>query len=310
MKEQTRCEICGERLRFDRFQTYCKNCGDVVEDMPINFGKEFTNVDLEQTEKRTRTGSPMTQTDSDLGLSTNVGNFNDLKKLNAKDRFKMLRIMRWNKRVSVALERNLKSAFSEINRIANYLKLPKSIEEEGKRIYRDAVQRNLVRGRSMEKVVAAALYAACRINDLPRTLDELSEASSIEKKEIGKTYRFITRELKIRMYPSNPVDYIARFTCDLKLSPETQTKAVEILEMTQKKELTSGRGPTGIAAAALYIAALINGEKRTQREVADVAGVTEVTIRNRYKELINKLKLEKLIKNKKKINIKVSQQSS
>jgi len=135
---------------------------------------------------------------------------------------------------------------------------------------------------------------------VPRTLDELSEASGIEKKEVGRTYRFITRELAISILPSNPIDYIPRFSSSLKLSPKTQSKAVEIIEMAQKQELTSGRGPTGIAAAGLYVAALINGEKRTQREVADVAGVTEVTIRNRYKELLDKLDLENEIKKLKK----------
>ncbi|MBN2421421.1 hypothetical protein JXB27_04035, partial [Candidatus Woesearchaeota archaeon] len=157
-----------------------------------------------------------------------------------------------------------------------------------------------VRGRSMESVVAGSLYAACRRHDVPRTLDELSEASGIEKKEIGRTYRFITRELGIKILPSNPADYIARFASSLKLSPEAQSHAVEILDIAQKQELTSGRGPTGIAAAALYVAALIHGEKRTQREVADVAGVTEVTIRNRYKELLDELDLEKEIKKTKK----------
>jgi transcription initiation factor TFIIB len=161
-----------------------------------------------------------------------------------------------------------------------------------------AVQRGLVRGRSMESVVAGALYAACRRHEVPRTLDELSEASGIDKKEIGRKYRFITRELGIRILPSNPVDYIARFASALNLNAETQSKAVEILEKAQEAELTSGRGPTGIAAASLYVAALVNNEKRTQREVADIAGVTEVTIRNRYKELLKELKLKDKIKKK------------
>ena len=199
-----------------------------------------------------------------------------------------------------AIERNLKLALAELKRVSSYLKLPKSVEEEAAMIYTQAVQRGLVRGRSMESVVSGALYAACRRHEVPRTLDELSEASSIDKKEIGRTYRFITRELGITILPSNPADYIARFASSLKLNPETQSKAVEILEKAQNAELTSGRGPTGIAAAALYVAALMHGEKRTQREVADVAGVTEVTIRNRYKELLDKLKLDKELKKKQK----------
>ncbi|MBI5391502.1 hypothetical protein HZB00_00710, partial [Candidatus Woesearchaeota archaeon] len=127
---------------------------------------------------------------------------------------------------------------------------------------------------------------------------ELSEASGIDKKEVGRTYRFITRELGIRILPSNPIDYLSRFVSALKLSAETQSKAIEILNKAREEELTSGRGPTGIAAASLYVAALMNNEKRTQREVADVAGVTEVTIRNRYKELLKELDLKDKIKKK------------
>ena len=189
-------------------------------------------------------------------------------------------------------------ALAELKRVSSFLKLPGSVEEEAARVYTMAVQRGLVRGRSMESVVAGALYAACRRHEIPRTLDELSEASGIDKKEIGRTYRFITRELGMRILPSNPIDYLPRFASALRLNAETQSKAVDILEEAQECELTSGRGPTGIAAASLYIAALINNEKRTQREVADVAGVTEVTIRNRYKELLRELDLKDEIKKK------------
>lgn len=242
----------------------------------------------------------MTYTQYDQGLGTEIGRKADIYQLGSKDRNKFFRLRKWQYRISTAIERNLKLALAELKRVSSYLKLPKSVEEESARIYTLAVQKGLVRGRSMESVVAGALYAACRRHEVPRTLDELSEASGIEKKEIGRTYRFVTRELGITILPSNPADYIARFSSALKLSAKTQSRAIEILEQAQKSELTSGRGPTGIAAASLYVSALIHGEKRTQREVADVAGVTEVTIRNRYKELLEELDLEKEIKKTKK----------
>ena len=232
----------------------------------------------------------------DRGLGTDVGQKGDIFKLSGKGRNKYFRLRKWQYRISTAIERNLKLALAELKRVASYLKLPKAVEEESARIYTLAVQRGLVRGRSMESVVAGALYAACRRHEVPRTLDELGEASGIDKKEIGRTYRFVTRELGIRILPSNPVEYIPRFSSALKLSAETQSKAVEILEMADNSELPSGRGPTGIAAASLYVAALINNEKRTQREVSDIAGVTEVTIRNRYQELLTKLKLKDKVK--------------
>jgi len=279
----------------DRGELVCKNCGLVIEERMIDFGQEWREFENDQ-EKRRRTGAPMTYTRYDRGLGTDIGQRGDIFQLDGKGMNKFLRLRKWQYRISTAIERNLKLALAELKRVASYLKLPKAVEEEAAKIYTLAVQRGLVRGRSMESVVSGALYAACRRHEIPRTLDELSEASGIEKKEVGRTYRFITRELEIRILPSNPVDYIPRFASALKLSAETQSKAVEILEMAEKADLTSGRGPTGIAAASLYVAALTNDEKRTQREVADVAGVTEVTIRNRYKELFNKLNLKEKIK--------------
>ncbi len=298
-----KCPECGGINLFwnkDKGEVICKDCGLVVEEKMVDFSQEWREFDSEGAEKRRRTGAPLTYTQFDQGLGTEVGQKADLYRLDSKDKNKFFRLRKWQYRISTAIERNLKLALAELKRVSSYLKLPKSVEEEAARIYTLAVQRGLVRGRSMESVVAGSLYAACRRHEVPRTLDELSEASGIEKKEVGRTYRFVTRELGISILPSNPVDYIARFASSLKLSPETQSRAIEILEQAQKAELTSGRGPTGIAAAALYVSALIHGEKRTQREVADVAGVTEVTIRNRYKELLDRLDLEKEIKKTKK----------
>jgi len=303
MQYVKKCPECGGinlSVNKEKGEISCKDCGLVIEDKMVDFGQEWKEFEAGDAEKRRRTGAPMTYTQFDQGLGTEVGRKSDLYALGTKDRNKFFRLRKWQYRISTAIERNLKLALAELKRVASFLKLPKSVEEESARIYTLAVQRGLVRGRSMESVVAGALYAACRRHEVPRTLDELSEASSIEKKEIGRTYRFVTRELGITILPSNPSDYIARFASSLRLSAETQSKSVEILEKAQKAELTSGRGPTGIAAAALYVAALMHGEKRTQREVADVAGVTEVTIRNRYKELLEELKLEKEVKKIKK----------
>ena len=298
-----KCPECGGINLFwnkDKGEIICKDCGLVIEDKMVDFTQEWREFESDVSDSRRRTGAPMTYTQYDQGIGTEVGRKADLYQLGGKDKNKFFRLRKWQYRISTAIERNLKLALGELKRVSSFLKLPKSVEEEAARIYTLAVQRGLVRGRSMESVVAGALYAACRRHEVPRTLDELSEASGIEKKEIGRTYRFVTRELQINILPSNPADYIARFASALKLSAETQSKAIEIIEQAQKAELTSGRGPTGIAAAGLYVAALINGEKKTQREVADVAGVTEVTIRNRYKELLDKLKLEKEIKKVKK----------
>jgi transcription initiation factor TFIIB len=298
-----KCPECGSinlAYKEGRGEVICKDCGLVIEEKMIDFTHEWREFDSDKAAKRGRTGAPLTYTKFDQGLGTSIGSGSDIYKLAGKSKNKYMRLQKWQHRISTAIERNLKLALAELKRVSSYLKLPNSVLEDSAEIYRNAVQRGLVRGRSMESVVAGALYAACRRHEIPRTLDELSEASGIDKKEIGRTYRFVTRELGIRILPSNPVDYIARFASALKLSAETQSKAIEILNRAQKVELTSGRGPTGIAAASLYVAALMNNEKRTQREVADVAGVTEVTIRNRYKELLSKLNLEEEIRKKNK----------
>jgi transcription initiation factor TFIIB len=159
-------------------------------------------------------------------------------------------------------------------------------------VYRDAVDKNLIRGRSVEGVAATALYAACRQCSVPRTLDEIAEVSRVSRKEIGRTYRFVSRELGLKLLPTSPIDYVPRFCSGLTLNCEVQSRTIKILRQAGERELTSGKGPTGVAAAAIYISSILGGERRTQREVAEVAGVTEVTIRNRYKELAEKLDIE------------------
>jgi transcription initiation factor TFIIB len=171
------------------------------------------------------------------------------------------------------------------------MNLPRSIREQSGMLYRKAAKKKIIRGRSVETVVVATVYAACRLAGMPRTLDELSEASGIPRRDIGRTYRFIVRELKLKMNVPTPKTYISRFCNKLKLNQKVKEKAKEILNASIQKQLLSGRGPVGVAAAAIYISSVLCEEKRTQREVAEVAGVTEVTIRNRYKELVNKLEI-------------------
>ena len=275
----------------------CNECGLVIEEKMADTGIDLQGK-FNKDEKKSRGGAPISIQKFDKGLTTNVGEISDIYKLEPAQTRKFLRLKKWQERVSTSIERNLRLAMAELRVISSYLTLPNVVRDEAARVYNFVLQRGLVRGRSMESVIAACLYAACRSYDIPRTLDEMATASDIERKEIGRTYRFIIRKLGIKVKQSSPKDYISRFSSVLKLSPRTQNDALSVLEQAEKVELTSGRGPAGIAAAALYVAALINDEKKTQREVADIAGITEVTIRNRYKELIERLKLEDKIKEK------------
>ena len=151
---------------------------------------------------------------------------------------------------------------------------------------------NLIRGRSIEAMLIASIYSACRLNSIPKTLDDFVEFASVDKKKIARCYRLILSELKINIRVSSPTNFIPRFCAELNLSGRTQNRAAELLKLAKKFRITAGKAPTGLAGAALYVAAIQEGERRTQKEISHTAGVTEATIRNRYKELINHLKFE------------------
>ena len=301
VKKCPECKSSDLRDDKEKGEIVCKACGLVIDSKNISLGKEWRDFEEGDDNESRRSGSPTSYTKYDMGMGTAIGVESDIFSLDKKHRYKLQRLKRWQKRLSTVMEKNLKIALGDLRRLSSHLNLPLSIEEEAGKIYSESVQKNLVRGRSIESVVAGVVYAACRRQDIPRTLDEISEASGINKKEIGRSYRYVTRELKIKILPSNPVDYISRFASVLGYKPKTQSRGIEILSEALSLEITSGRGPIGIAAAALYIAGLLEGERRTQRDVSDVSGVTEVTIRNRYKEIITKLNLEDEIK---KIKIK------
>lgn len=291
------CPHCGSTNLFvdpQKAEISCNHCGLVLDENMIDYGPEWRAFDHEQRNSRARTGAPITYTISDKGLNTLI----DWKDKDSKgrsipeaNRAQLYRLRKWNKRmrVSGAGERNLAFALSEMDRLSSRLGIPRSVRENSAIIYRSAARENIIRGRSIESVVAAAVYMACRCCGIPRSLDEVSEASSVSKKLIGKTYRFLSRELDIKLKPTSPVDYVSRFGSNLEVSGEVEAKAVDIINQSFEKGLNTGKGPTGIAAAALYISSILLGEKKSQKEVSEAAGVTEVTIRNRYKELVEKL---------------------
>ncbi len=291
-----KCPDCGcTEFKEDRVkgEVVCTRCGLVLEDNIIDEAPEWRAFDAEQRNQKARAGAPLTYTKHDMGVSTEIGmGLGELYKVSGKKRAQYYRLRKWHKRLTKSKDRNLGFALSELNRLISHMSLPKTVHEEVARLYEKAVDKGLVRGRSMESVITALIYIVARKQGTPRTLDEISEASDIEKREIGRAYRYVARELGLRILPAKAQDYLPRFSAKLQLSGEVQARARKIIQAAKLKDLLSGKGPTGVAAAALYIAAVLEGEKRTQREVADIVGVTEVTIRNRYKELVDKLGLE------------------
>jgi transcription initiation factor TFIIB len=181
---------------------------------------------------------------------------------------------------------------SELDRLSDKVYLPQPTKEKAALIYRKALDKDLVRGRSIATIVTASLYAACRGTGTPRTLREIAESSLVNKKDVARCYRLILRELDVNMPIANPLTYISKIAVKADISGISQGKAIEILRVARHKRIATGKDPLGIAAAVLYIACLQNNEKITQKDIADAAGVTEVTVRNRYKALKKELGLE------------------
>jgi len=292
-KTGQKCPECGSTgIIYDevRGESICSSCGSIIKESMIDLTQEWRAFDEDQRGRRVRTGAALTPTKHDQGITTEIGKGRgELFKVAPKKRAQYYRLTKWHKRLIKSKDRNLSFAFSELQRLVSYLHLSKAVHEKVAKLYQQAVNKGLVRGRSTESIIAALLYTTCREEGAPRTLDEISGASGINKRDIGKTYRYIARKLKIRILPAKAQDYVPRFGSLLNLSENIQVKAVEVLDDAAKYDVISGKGPIGVAAAALYIAAVLKGEKKTQREVADAIGVTEVTIRNRYKEMIETL---------------------
>ncbi len=291
--EELVCPECGGHLRADeeRGETVCADCGLVVAEDSIDRGPEWRAFDAAEKDRKSRVGAPTTNMMHDKGLSTNIG-WQDKdaygRSLSARQRQKMQRLRKWNERFRTrdSKERNLKQALGEIDRMASALGLPDNVRETASVIYRRALNEGLLPGRSIEGVATASLYAAARQANTPRSLDEVANVSRVDKDEIARTYRYVVRELKLEVKPADPASYVPRFCSELGLSEEVQRRARTLLESAKQAGVHSGKSPVGLAAAAVYAASLLTNEKVTQNEVSEVANISEVTIRNRYHELL------------------------
>jgi transcription initiation factor TFIIB len=242
----------------------------------------------------------MSWTIHDKGLSTTIGWQNKDgkgKKLSPETRARLYRLRKWHRRskVSDSNQRNLSYALGEISKISNKINLPRNVIETSSIIYRHALQNKLIRGRTIQSVVVASIYMACRQCGIVRTLKDVAYAANITKKEAARNYRFLLKELKPSVPQVNRSRYISKIVNNLNLTGETERIAEKILVIAVDQKFTSGRGPGGMAAACIYISCQLTGESRTQHEIAREAQVTEVTIRNRYKELSQKLEFNLLL---------------
>lgn len=294
------CPECNnENLILDesRGEIICNECGLVLKQRVIDSGPEWRAFSSEEARKKVRVGAPTTLTLHDKGLSTMIGWRNKDaygKQISPKMKAEVYRLKKWNVRTRTnrSIDRNLAYAMNELDRFSSQLNLSKELKESAAYIYRKMAHKNLIRGRSIEAMLIASVYLSCRIKNIPKTIDDFIEFASVDKKKIARCYRLILRELKINIEVSSPINFVPRFCAELKLSGRTQNRAALILNLAKKYRITVGKAPTGLAGAALYVAAIQEGERRTQKEISIAAGVTEATIRNRYKEIMNSLRFE------------------
>ncbi len=294
------CSECGSDEIIEDYglgELVCKECGLVLREYALDRRPEWRAFTKEERTQRTRVGAPISYATYDKGLSTRITRINQDasgRSLPLSTRLHMLRLQRWHRRTSTgsSVERNLIRAMAELDRLTDKLHIPKSIKEEAALIYRRALRKRLVRGRSIAAIAAAALYAACRFTATPRTLREISSATRVRKKDVARCYRLLLRKLDMKMSAQDPIRYLSKIVEGIGVSPKTERRAIKILTKAKEKGIITGKHPLGVAAAAMYIAGMLEGETVTQKEIADTANMTEMTVRNRCKGLKQALDLK------------------
>ncbi len=295
------CAECGAKTNVEISQTgdiVCGKCGLVMRERQIDQGAEWRAFTNEERNARSRTGGPTRYTYADKGLSTMIGwgkKYSTSKRFSPERRAEIARMRKWQirSRMHDSIDRNLTQALSEIDRLSSQMSLKKSVKELAATIYRKLIVKRLVRSRSIDALAAASIYAALRLRRLPRSLKEISKYTHLDWKVIGRYYRLLVRKLQLRMPVPDPMNYVPKLISKLDVPADMQEKVLEVLQKAKDHTgLTTGRDPRGLAAGAIYIASILTDNRVTQREIAHASGVTEVTVRNRYKELVRELDIE------------------
>ncbi|WP_435362267.1 transcription initiation factor IIB [Haloarchaeobius sp. DFWS5] len=287
------CPECSGDLLDDEAhgETICRDCGLVVAEKEIDHGPEWQAFSADESDQRSRVGAPVSVLWHDKGLSTTIDWKNADSSgtpLSHNQRRQMERLRVWNQRFTMenSRKRNLRQALGEIDRMASALGLPSDVRETASVIYRRALEEDLLPGRSIESMATASLYIAARQVGIPRTIDEIVMVSRIADRDFRRAYRTLVRELNLVVQLADPHDYVRRYASELSLSSEGERIAHLLLENAQSKGLDSGKSPVTLAAAAVYAASVVTDEDITQRDISEVANMSTVTIRTRYKELL------------------------
>ncbi|MGQ3413135.1 transcription initiation factor IIB [Natrinema sp. LN54] len=289
----SKCPECDGSVHRDEEhgERTCTECGLVLDADAIDYGPEWRSLDDDADDRR-RVGAPVSNLRHDKGLSTTIGWRDEDaygNQISGRKREQLRRLRTWNERFTSkdAAERNLKQAFGEIERMASALGLPEPCRETAGVLYRRAVDEGLLPGRSIEAMSTACLYAAARQHGTPRTLVAFTSVSRVEKLPIQRAYRYLSSELGLQIEPADPIHYLPQYASELEISDDAERLAREILEAAKAQSLHSGRSPAGLAAAAIYGAARLTNERLTQERIGEETGVSRVTVRNRYRELLD-----------------------
>ena len=285
------CSRCGKKsMLIDEVtgEQFCGKCGYVISEKVDESGPERKSYSTPGGVDTSRTGAPTSLTRHDKGLSTVINPANkdaSGKPLSASMKSTITRLRTWDSRSQshASVDRNLRLALSELDRLKDKLAISSITLEKAAYIYRKALEKKLVRGRSISAMIAASLYAACRDTEIPRTLKDVTEASNVKRKDISRCYRILHQELELKMPVVDSVQCIAKISSKLKITEKIKRHAIKIIKEVQQQNESAGKDPMGLAASALYLSCVKNGVSVTQRDIAEAAGVTEVTIRNRYK---------------------------
>lgn len=289
--EQVECQNCGSTdIITDeiRGEQICSKYGLVIEARMIDYGSEWRAYNQEEHRKRARTEVSYYSLTNDLSTYIGIENKDALgQPLSSEIQSQFLRMRRWQIRIKSqeSNDRNLNKANYELDRLCSQLEMPRLVKETAGQIYKKSFKAGMIRGYPIDAMVAASVYAAARVRRVPRTLDEISNATQITKKRVAQCYRLLVYRMNYKIPPTRPTDLLVRLGTELAMSSSSQQLALQIINEANAHKLTIGKDPNGLAASALYLAGIVRKEKRNQQLVAKVAHVTEVTIRHRFKEM-------------------------
>lgn len=289
------CPVCGKSLigDYEKGEVVCPSCGFVAADQAEDQGPEWKALDLEEKERRVRVGSPRTLSLHDFGLTTEIGTqMRDShgKSLNPYMRIAVGKMKKWQTRIrtSTSEERGLSNVLSKITEVASILTLPRMVSETAAHIYRVSARMKVAKSKSIIGMTAASVYLSCRKCGVGRSLKEVARAAGVDKRTVAKYYRLVLKEVVREYVPPPSVDkYISKLVNTAKIDPKIERLALQLASKTNDTKISSGKAPAGLAAAYVYISSVLLGEHIPQREIAEVAEVTEVTVRNRCRELLD-----------------------